>query len=204
MLSVALTGLEKAINTYLSLDPITLGRIAQLKGKTIKINLTDLKCCFFIFPDDNGVKLMQDCSNKPDTTISGTSFGLFKVGCAQGDNTVLFKNSITIDGDTELGETIRYIMSNIDIDWEEHFSKIVGDTVAHKVGVGFHKILDMGRYTATTIRHNIREYLQEEAQCTPTQEEVENYIHAVAVLKNDVDRAEARLERILAKRKKST
>ena len=202
MIKFALAGLEKAINTYLGLDPDTVTRLAVLEGKVIKIVLTDLQIHFFILPKKNGIQLVADYSQPPHTTISGTSVGLFKASCAQISNSALFKNAIYIDGDTALGESMRHLLTHIDIDWEEQLSHIVGDAVAHQVGVGFRHTIDMGRYTAKTIRDNVREYLQEESQCTPTRAEVESFLHNVSTLRNDVDRAEARLKRMLAKRNK--
>ncbi|WP_423063178.1 ubiquinone biosynthesis accessory factor UbiJ [Candidiatus Paracoxiella cheracis] len=204
MIAFALTGLEKAINAYLNLDQETIAKISKLKGKAIAIKITDWNIHFFVLPQSHGIKLNDKYSGTIDTTISGTLFGLFNAGCAKGKNEALFKNSVDINGDTELGESIREILSSVDIDWEEHLSKIMGDVVAHKVGLGISKTLEIGRHVTDTFRINIKEYLQRESKQVPTPSQVEKFIQDVHTLQNDVDRAEARLHRLLAKRNLNT
>src|SRR3990167_6852337 len=127
MLALALSGLEKAINAYLRLDPESIQRLAQLDKKIIEIEITDWQFHFYIQPNQQGLTLLSEIKGTPDTLVAGTLFGLFNAACAKGENTALFKNSIAISGDTEVGETIRDILTTLDIDWEEHLSKRVGD-----------------------------------------------------------------------------
>ncbi|NCC30261.1 MAG: sterol-binding protein, partial [Gammaproteobacteria bacterium] len=44
---------------------------------------------------------------------------------------------------------------------------------------------------------DLQEYLQEEARLTPTRYEVEAYLTQVDILRDDVERAEARIERLV-------
>ena len=202
MISLALVGLEKAINAYLKLDPETIARLAALKGKAIKIDITDWHIHFFVLPQSDGIELTKNFSGTPDTTIAGTLFGLFNTGCANGENTALFKNAINVSGDTDLGTAVRDIMAAIDIDWEEHLSTIVGDVVAHKAGVCVQETRKIGQHVRHTLRDNIKAFLQQESRHLPSREQVEQHIKDVDTLQNDVDRASARLEKILEKRKK--
>jgi len=204
MIALALTGLEKAINAYLNLDPETIAQISKHKGKTVAITITDWNIQFFVCLHSDGIELKEKHSGKADTTLSGTLFGLFNAGCAKGKNEALFKYSVDISGDTEFGQIIRGILSNIDIDWEEHLSNVVGDVAAHKIGLCVSKILKIGEHSRTTLRTNLKEYLQQEIQQVPTAEQVEKYIHDVGILQNDVDRAEARINRLMTEREINT
>ncbi len=203
MMSFFLSGLEKAINAYLHLDAESINRLAKLEGKIIKIEITDWQLEFYIHPQKNGLTLLATEKKEPDAIISGTLFGLCRAGCAKGENTALFKNSISIRGDTELGEEMRDIISGIDIDWEEHASKIVGDTIAHKITVGIHHTKSLGKNTLQTLRENLKDYLQIESSCVPSKNEVEQFISDVTQLQHAVDRAEAKIKRLLKKRNPS-
>ena len=200
MIALALTALEKAINAYLHLDQDSMRRLAHMKSTVIKIYITDWHFTFFILPNTDGITLIETCDRPADTTISGTLFGLFKSGCGKASNSALFKNSIDVSGNVEVGESIRDLFTQIDIDWEEHFSTIVGDIAAHKIGVGMRRTMDAAHHTKKTLCTNLKEYLQQESQQLPSPTQVEKYIESVQTLQNDVDRAEARLERLLAKR----
>lgn len=200
MIALALTGLEKAINAYLSLDKDTLIRLTKLKDKIIKIDITDWNINFFVIPRTHGIEIKKTHQEKADTTIAGTLFGLFHVGCAKGKNEALFKNAVDISGDTGLGEAMRDILSQVDIDWEEHLSNVIGDVAAHQMGVGLRRACDIVRHATATLSTNIKEYLQQEAKHVPSPAQVEKYICDVHTLQNDVDRAEARIERLIATR----
>ncbi len=200
MMSFALQSLEAAINSYLRLDPDTIARLAKLSGKAILFEISDWNTKFYVLPNQNGIELNKRHDNEADAIISGTLNSLFNLGIAKGANPALFKNKIEISGDMELGEEVRDIFSNIDIDWEEHLSRFVGDIAAHKISSSFKRILDIGKNTASTLGQNVKEFLQSESKQVPTAREVEQFVEDVSILRNDVDRAEARLNRLLAKR----
>lgn len=200
MMSLALNGLESAINAYLRLDPETIHCLSTLSGKSIAIVVTDWNFSWHILPGDNGVELSNKFSGTADTTISGTLNSLFKLGLAKGDNHALFENQLSIEGDMELGQEIRNFFSQIDIDWEEHLSNIVGDIAAHNFGRGVKEFLSIGKKAADTLSTNLKDFLFYESNQLPTPQEVQHFIAAVSVLRNDVDRAEARVNRLLNKR----
>ena len=56
MISLALVGLEKAINAYLKLAPDTITQLATLKGKAIKVDITDWHISFFVLPQSDGIE----------------------------------------------------------------------------------------------------------------------------------------------------
>jgi ubiquinone biosynthesis protein UbiJ len=203
MIAFALPGLEKAINYYLRLDEENLSRMAALEGKIIQFSVTDWNIHFYIYPETKGVRLSMNETAAPDTIIAGPLFGLFKAGLAKGAGTALFANSIEISGDTNTGEKIRHLMMTMDIDWEEHLSKLVGDIAAHKMAVGVKHTIELGKTTARTLCENFKEFLQTESMAVPTQTEVEKFIDDVNVLQHDVARAEARLHHLHLKRKSS-
>ena len=196
---LVLSRLEKALNAYLQLDPESIKRLSSIENNIIKIEITDWNLAFFVLPSQVKIHLSTTCKHEPDTIIAGTFFGLFKAGCAQGKGSALFANAVEISGNTDVGEKVRGILSNIDIDWEEHLSKITGDIVAHKISVEVHRVKDIGKFITDTFCDNIKDYLQIEAQLTPTSEEIDSFIQSATYLQHDVERAEARINRLLAK-----
>ena len=86
--------------------------------------------------------------------------------------------------------------ADVDIDWEEHLSRLVGDVVAHEVGGAARAARAFGRRAGRTAEQNLREYLQEEARLLPTRYELKELLDAVDVLRDDVERLAARVERL--------
>ncbi|MFW0072978.1 MAG: SCP2 domain-containing protein [Coxiella-like endosymbiont] len=200
MLALVLSGLEKALNGYLQLDPETIKRLSDMGNKIIKIEITDWNLDFFILLSQTKIRLLNTCRNEPDITIVSTFLSLFKVGFTKSKGSTLFKNTVEIMGNTNFGEEVRDILSNIDIDWEEYLSKVTGDIIAHKISVWAHRARDIGKSITDTLRENIKDYLQIEARFTPTFEEVDYFMQSITYLQYDVERTEARINHLLGKR----
>lgn len=198
MISLALTGLETAINAYLRLDPNMIKQVAALKGKIIKVDITDWNIVFFVKPSNDGLHLFRDMHENPDTIIRGKLASLLRVGQAQGSNKALFDNAIEIAGDIDTGSAIREILQNSDIDWEEHLSKLVGDGLAHQVSYHAKKAINAAKKASEILAGNIKEYAFTEARLFPTQAEVKQFYGDVSCLRDDVDRVDARITRLLA------
>lgn len=197
-----LKALEISINRYLQLDPDTIARVATLSGKVIVVEISDWRLSWVIIPEPNGLTFSEDFSLVPTVTLRGKLFDMLKVGAAQGANEALFKNKIEMTGDMEAGEKIREILNKIDIDWEEHLSTIVGDVAAHQFIKGTRKIQSIGKKILDTFCGNVTEYVQVEASLLPTEAQVEKFFKALGKLRDDVDRLEARIQRLEGRKKK--
>ena len=195
-----LTGLEAMINKVLRLDPDSIERLKKLDGKSVKVVINDWNISFFVLPYAHGLQLLNEYHKQPNTVISGKLFGLMKAGIAKAKTTALFDESITISGDTQTGEAIRDVLKNLDIDWEEQLSKIVGDSLAHPIAHHAKKAVDLGKRTIRSLGDNVSEYLHYESQQLPPQQAVENFISDVSRLRDDVDRIEARINKLMAKK----
>jgi len=107
---------------------------------------------------------------------------------------------VEIEGDTETGQHIRDIMNDLDLDWEEQIATLVGDVVGHKIGNVVRGAADWATQTRSTVEQDVSEYLQEESRLLPHREEIGPFLEAVDTLRSDVDRMEARVQRLLTPR----
>jgi ubiquinone biosynthesis protein UbiJ len=192
--------LEVAINQVLQLDPETFDRLRTLQGKVIAIELRGLDITLYLIPGDDGLNVFGDFEGEPDTTLRGTPLAMARMGLATHAGDVLFAGDVEISGDVELGQQFRDILDGLDVDWEEHLSRLTGDMVAHKVGNLVRGAMQWGRNTMDTLGQDAAEYLQEESRDLPNRIEIEDFLAQVDTLRTDVDRAEARVAR-LEKRK---
>ena len=84
-------------------------------------------------------------------------------------------------------------------DWEEQLSHLVGDAAAHQVGNLVRDTLQWGAKSVDTLGRDLTEYLQEESRQLPQRDEVNKFLAAVDVLRNDVERLDARVKRLQAR-----
>lgn len=193
--TLVLAGLEIALNRYLGLDEDTLARLAPLSGKLIAVELRGLGVTLHMVPHAGGIQLLGNYQGTPDTTISGTPITLARVGYGR-DRGALFAGEVEIRGDVALGQRFEAVLQDIDIDWEEQLSHLVGDVAAHQVGRVVRDTLAWSAKSADSLGRDLGEYLQEESRQLPRREEVDAFLAAVDGLRDDVDRLEARVKRL--------
>ena len=188
--------IEIATNQVLALDEDTLIRLQALQGKIIAIEVRGLDVSLFLIPEQNKLSVYGRYEAQPDTVLRGTPIELMRMGLAKHAGDVLLSGGVEISGDVELGEQFSEILKALDIDWEEHLSHITGDLVAHKVGNVVRSAMSWGKQTADTLGRDVAEYLQEEDDTLPNNDEVDDFLKQVDVLRADVDRMEARVRRL--------
>jgi ubiquinone biosynthesis protein UbiJ len=191
-----ISGLDMAINRYLRLDPDTLARMAQLDTHCIAIELRGLDLTLYALPGGNGISITDHCAGTPDTTISGTPFGLARIGLGRQKERALFSGEVEITGNVEVGRAFQDILEGMDIDWEEQLSRLTGDMVAHNIGNAMRNAGDLLRQGSAITRQNTTEYLQEELRVLPAHIEINNFCADVTKLAMDADRLAARVARL--------
>ncbi len=196
--SLLLAGLESAVNRYLALDPATLARLAPLSGKVVALELRGLNLTFYMAPNAGGLQLLGDYAGLPDTVISGAPFSLARLGIARGERGALFKGDVQVRGDVEAGQRFEAVLREIDIDWEEQLSRLVGDVAAHQMGVALRGMRAWGAQGLDNLGRDAADYLQEESSQLPSREEVSEFLAAVDGVRSDADRLTARVKRIEA------
>jgi ubiquinone biosynthesis protein UbiJ len=196
MLGVAaLAGLEQALNAALALDPKTLERLARLQGRVIAIELKGTGIRLVLEPGAQGLRLMGHFDGEVDTTLRGAPFALLRMSSGRtGEG--MFSGEVEIDGDVELGQQIQRVFERLEIDWEEHLSRLTGDIMAHQLGNTVRGLFSWGERAAEHLGQDTADYLQEETDTLPVPWEVEAFIEEVDTLRSDVDRLEARVKRL--------
>lgn len=191
----ATASLETAVNQWLALDPDALARFALCYGKVIAVDIQGTGLTLYCLPAASGIALMTQYAGKPDTTLSGRPVALFKL--ASGDSAkVMLDGEVTIRGDVDTGQAFKRAMDQMDIDWEEHLSRLTGDVIAHKAGQLFREFSHWWTNSSSRFAGNMREYIQDEVQLTPTRAETEQLYQDIETLRDDLARLGARISRL--------
>lgn len=196
--ALVLAGLEITLNRYLSLDPETQSRLAGMTGKLIAVELRGMGITLYMAPHSGGIQLLREYDGSADAVISGTPVALARVGIGE-ERGLLFAGEVEIRGDVTLGQRFESVLRELDIDWEEQLSRLVGDAAAHQIGNLVRDALQWGAKSMDTLGSDLTEYLQEESRQLPQRDEVNKFLAAVDVLRNDVERLEARVKRLQAR-----
>lgn len=194
-LEAALRPAAKLLNRNIQESTPARELCVKLAGTVVAVRVSDTALAAYFIVDDEAVDVVAATSHDPDVLISGSLITLASLA-GQSGTAAIRDGSLDISGDAELAGQFQQLLSFARPDIEEELSNIVGDAAAHRFGEIARGFGRWGRDARSTMGANIREYLQEESRDAPSRYEVEKFNADVSKLRDDVDRVEARLNRL--------
>jgi len=168
---------------------------ARLDGKTVAIRVRDTALAMYFTIRDELIELTGDSDDEPDVVITGSLLTLARIAGRGGEN-ALRAGSLDLTGDVATADAFQELLGYAKPDIEEELSGIVGDVAAHRIGEVARGVGNWARHARETMGSNIREYLQEESRGAPSRYEVDRFTRDVHALRDDVERVEARINRL--------
>ncbi len=185
-------------NRLLSFDQQVLERCRTLEGHCVAIHFTDLDFKLYCHPGSWGIRLSQTEPARPvEATISGRLFALLNLAQQEDKISTSIQERVRINGDAAVAQQVQKIFTELEIDWEEVLSGYTGDVLAYQIHQRARELGSWLRQSTESFLQTSSEFLTEEAHISPAQVEFERFQQHVTELKRDVDRAEARLRRML-------
>lgn len=103
----------------------------------------------------------------------------------------------TLEGDTELAATLAKVLRGISWEYEEDLSKIIGDIPAHQISEFGRKAASEVKAQSLNLAQMLSEYLQEEQPMIAKKRHVSQFNQEVDTLREDTERLEKRIEKLL-------
>jgi ubiquinone biosynthesis protein UbiJ len=161
-------------------------------GQSVQFNLAAVRTTLVILED--GSLALAGAGNIADASITIPLPLLLRL-LAKDDAAKL---QIRIDGDTHLATELAKVLANMQWDYADDLSKIVGDVPAQKLD-------QLGRHAVTSVKNTginlvqmLSEYWQEEQPLIAKKRHVEQFNTDVDTLGADVARFEKRLAKLTA------
>lgn len=187
---------ESAVNTYLSLDPEISEQLGDLQGRCIAVEISTPPIKLFCFPREGGLSLQSVFEDEADCKISGSLAGILNMVRSENPAEILSSGEVSITGDSRLAQDFSDTLSRMDIDWEELLSKLTGDFAAHRIGNAVRQGQSWLQDSLKAFGFDSTEYLQEESGILPTRIEIEKFVRDVDVLRDDVERLDAKIRKL--------
>ncbi len=169
----------------------------KLDGAVIAVRVSNTSLSTWFIVHEDVLELTTDYDGEPDVIISGSLLTLARMRGEAG-LAALRDGSLELTGDAHTAERFQRLLALAKPDLEEELSGVVGDVAAHRVGELVRGIGKWGRDARSTMGANIREYLQEESRDAPSRYEVDRFSRDLGTLRDDVERLEARINRLRA------
>lgn len=194
-----LTPLESLLNRNLAASAAARALCKRLDSKVLALRVEGAPLSIYCKSHGAHVTLATEHEGTPDATLSGTPLSLLRLAGAAPEGAVR-GGSVQIQGDAEVAQAFSELLREARPDLEEELSRVLGDVAAHQIGKAARSALAFARRASGTLAQNIAEYLQEEGRDVPSRTEADELLRGVDALREDVDRLEARLALLEARR----
>ncbi|MCX7117890.1 MAG: SCP2 sterol-binding domain-containing protein [Legionellales bacterium] len=190
--------LQKALNHALALDESMPMKLHALEGKVLEMVISPLQVRFFICFASHELQLKAHVEGHVDATIHSSPLGLIRLSLLPASKVrSLFNDKIRVSGDVTLGQQVKALFDEIDIDWEGHLARFTGDVIAYQLGSLVRQGMAKKREVSASFRQDLTTYLQDEVRLFPASEEILDFYHDVDELSLSVERLSARVKQLL-------
>lgn len=191
--NIILSAQEVILNRYLNLDPESKAHLRKLSGKVIKVEWVPLTY-YWLFKSDS-IYLSKDYNGPTDLILRGSTFDFLRVAFIKKDK-ALTDIPLQVLGDMEFGKQFKEFFSNLEIDYEEQLSKLLGDVTAYPMIQILKTIRCWTRQNIENLGENLTNYVQTEMNWLVSDEELQLFFSDIDELRNDCARLEARIKRL--------
>jgi ubiquinone biosynthesis protein UbiJ len=191
-----LASAEHGINRVLRMDSTALPRLDRLSGKVIAVECTSPVFRLFILPSDDGLMLASHWDAGADCTLRAPAASLIRLALSKDKTAVLHSPEVDLDGESAVLLDLVGVLQDLDLDWEYELSRWLGPVASPLIGAHLRSRASWTRETAASLSRNLGEYLSEESRALVGKREAETRFAEIDQARQDLERLEARFERL--------
>jgi len=196
LISGLLASAEHGINRVLRMDSTALPRLDRLSGKVIAVQCTTPAFDLHILPSDEGLMLAANWDGGADVTLRAPAASLMRLAVSKDKNAVLHGPEVELDGESAVLLELVAVLQDLDLDWEYELQRWLGPVATPLIGAHLRNSARMTRDSIASLSHNLAEYLAEESRTLVGKREAEARFAELDQTKQDLERLEARFERL--------
>ena len=168
--------------------------LTRLAGTSFAVHVEGLGITAVLRSDGERLSVGSD-AEAPTAVLRAAPFDLLRLVNADGVSGVK-RTRAELSGDLEVAERYARLLKLARPDLEEEVAKWLGDLPAHALGEAARGVRAWLARAGAALRMNAAEYLQEESRAVPAPLEAQAFYGDVERLRDDVERAAARVARL--------
>ena len=196
LLAGLLASVEHGLNRVLRMDSTALPRLAALEGKIIAIDCRQPALQLYILPGDEGLMLASHWETEADCTLRAPASSLLQLALSQDKPAVLHSPQVELEGDSAVLLDLVGVLQDLELDWEYELSRWLGPVATQLIGGHLRSRARWYQQGFASLNQNLAEYLAEESRTLVGQREAEARFSELDRIKVDLERLEARFERL--------
>lgn len=191
-----LASVESGVNRVLRLDGTAMARLRPLTGKVIAVQGTSPSLQLFILPSDEGLLLAAQWAAEADCTLRAPASSLLRLVLSKDKSAILHSPEVELEGDSAALMELAAVLQDLELDWEYELSHWIGPVATALIGGHLRSRANWYQHGFASLNQNLAEYLSEEARTLVGEHEAQARFDELDQLKLDLDRLEARFERL--------
>lgn len=192
------SAIQTIARRLLRLDPEAKKGLSQFEGKVIHIHIDDFNLDYYFAFVDCELLVAGQSDQPTSAVISGKLNSFIAAAAAEHSADSIFKGKLNFSGDISTAKQFQTFAQKLNIDWHEPLAQLLGDPVAHTLATGLETLSGWILQTAKSVSQDISEYIQEEAQVTPSESEQQHFFRQVDQLRSRTDRLNAKISQLKA------
>jgi ubiquinone biosynthesis protein UbiJ len=193
-----LTFIEAELNRCIGESTAARDLLTRLEGTSFAVHVEGVGLTVALHADGDRLRVDDDAT-ATTVTLRATPFDLLRLLNAEGVSGVK-RTHAELRGDLQVAERYAQLLKLARPDLEGEAAKWLGDVPAHALGEVVRGLGSWLKRAGDALRMNTAEYLQEESRAMPGPLEAHAFYGDVDRLRDDVERAAARLARLERKR----
>jgi len=196
----AVGSVERLLNALLEDSSAARECAAGLEGKCLGLRLVGPGVEVVLRVEGGRLRLERGPTHGADAVLSGTPMALFNAW-RRGKAGMLADERVSFAGDAQVLQDFVRLGDLAKPDLEEELSRVTGDVIAHEAARVAGSVVAWTGRALDALAMNMAEYLQEESRDLPGRHEADGLFRDIETLRDDVERALARGERLAATRR---
>ena len=192
MIQPLFDSVARAINSTLETDPATLQKLAKLEGQIYAVHCTLPPLNLNFRLQAEGIELLSSVEHA-DVTLRGTALALVRLLVeAARESGAINQSSVDITGDATSLLQLSRAFADLEIDWEELLSRLVGDVAARAISQALQQSRDWEARNRPRHLGMVRGFAHDNLGLVPT-DRVRTLAERSRELQYRLDRLEARI-----------
>jgi ubiquinone biosynthesis protein UbiJ len=190
-----LATVERLLNRHIAESTAATRRLATLEGRSFAVTVVGPDIRFVLGVAEGRVSVRASADEPADATLRGTPFALLGL-LEKTSLSRLRTQSVELAGDIHVAEEFAQMLRYARPDLEGELAGWIGDIAAHEVGAAVRHFRAWAARSRRALATDLADYVQHERAILPAAVEARAFYADVERLRDDVERAERRLEQI--------
>ena len=194
-LSGLFSAIESLLARQLKASTAARTRLVPLQGKTLALEFTGIGVNLYVQCTEDSVRLSSDFNEEADVIITGSPLAMLAFARSDAQDGIR-GGSVKFTGDIGVAQDFQKLFAALSPDFEEELSRLIGDEAAYRVSSIVRETISFGVQTFESLTRSVGAHLTDGSRDVPGDEEMTDFLEDVDRLRADVERAEARMNRL--------